>query len=96
MRVSSVSNTSFNANPTGVAKNAGKAIKQMKIYGGATVAAGTLGAVSIISGLGLLTGFTWLLPTFCFGHLYNESVKDFEKLEKPYNEIKQRAKKIYG
>lgn len=100
MRIGSVSNNrpvnSFKANPTGIAKNAKKAIKEMNNYAGLTIATGVIGAVTIIAGLPLLSGFTWLLPTFCFGKLYNNAVKKYETIEKPYKEIKQRAKKIYA
>ena len=68
----------------------------MNIYGGTTIGIGTLGAMTIVAGGSLLAGFACLIPTFYFGKLFNKEVGNYNKLSKPYNEIKQRAKKIYG
>ena len=100
MRVNSVDKNqyskSFQANPTGIAKNCKKAIRKMNIYGGGTIGVGTLGAITIFSTGCLLAGFACLIPTFILAKHYDKEVQNYNKLAKQYHEIKNRAKKIYA
>lgn len=100
MRVNSVSNyriaNNFKANPTGIAKNSKKIIRKMGLWGGASIGIGTIGALSILSGASLVGGFACLIPTFYCAKRFDKEAQGFQNLARPYKEIKQRAKKIYG